>query len=162
MEKKPWHVYIKKPFGSPQHLLDYLGRYVHRVALSNDRILSVDNGEVAFTYRDRKDGDRLKTKKLKVEEFIHRFLLHVLPKGFMRVRHFGFLANHSNKPLSRCRQLLGLNPDPPAITKKSIQELMLELTGLDITRCPRCKTGTLTFLARLPACKSYPAGWDSS
>jgi len=162
LRKKPWHVYVKKPFGSPQHLLDYLGRYVHRVALSNDRILSVDNGEVTFTYRDRKDGDRLKTKELPVEEFIHRFLLHVLPKGFMRVRHFGFLANHSKKLFSRCRQLLGLNPDPPTITKKSTQELMLELTGIDITRCPRCKTGTLAFLAILPACKSYPAGWDSS
>ncbi len=162
LRKKHWHVYAKKPFGSPQHLLNYLGRYVHRVALSNDRILSVDNGEVTFTYRDRKDGDRLKTKKLKVEEFIHRFLLHVLPKGFMRVRHFGFLANHSKKPLSRCRQLLGLNPDPSAIIKKSTQELMLELTGIDITRCPRCKTGTLAFLAILPACRPYPAGWDSS
>jgi hypothetical protein len=86
----------------------------------------------------------------------------VLPKGFMRVRHFGFLANHSKKPLSRCRQLLGLNPDPPAITKKSTQELMLELTGIDITRCPQCKTGTLTFLAILPACRPYPAAWDSS
>ncbi len=158
LRKKHWHVYAKKPFGSPQHLLNYLGRYVHRVALSNDRILSVHNGEVSFTYRDRKDGDRLKTMKLNVEEFIRRFLLHVLPKGFMRVRHFGFLANTSKKPLSRCRQLLGLNPDPPAITKKSTQELMLELTGIDITRCPRCKTGTLAFLAILPK----PILWDSS
>ncbi len=155
-------VYAKKPFGSPQHLLNYLARYVHRVALSNDRILSVDNGEVTFTYRDRKDGDQLKARTLSVEEFTRRFLLHVLPKGFMRIRRFGFFANHSNKLLSRCRQLLGLNPDPPAITKKSTQELMLELTGIDITRCPRCKTGTLAFLARLPAYKSDPAAWDSS
>ena len=162
LRKKRWHVYAKKPFGSPQHLLKYLGRYVHRVALSNDRILSVHNGEVTFTYRDRKDGDQLKARTLSVEEFTRRFLLHVLPKGFMRIRRFGFFANHSKKLLSQCRQLLGLNPDPPAITKKSIQELMLELTGLDITRCPRCKMGTLTFLAILPACKSYPAGWDSS
>ncbi|MFQ5684820.1 MAG: IS91 family transposase [Candidatus Binatia bacterium] len=162
LRKKPWVVYAKKPFGSPQHLLDYLGRYVHRVALSNDRILSVHNGEVTFTYRDRKDGDRLKIRKLPVEEFIRRFLLHVLPRRFMRIRRFGFFANHSKKPLSRCRQLLGLNPDPPAITKKSTHQLMLQLTGIDITRCPRCKTGTLVFLARLPACKSDPAPWDSS
>jgi predicted Zn-ribbon and HTH transcriptional regulator len=162
LRKKPWVVYVKKPFGSPQHLLDYLGRYVHRVALSNHRILSVDNAEVSFTYRDRKDGDRLKTKKLPVEEFIRRFLLHVLPRGFMRIRHFGFLANHSKKLLSRCRQLLGLIPDLPAITRKSTQELMLQLTGIDITRCPRCKVGTLAFLARLPACRPDPAGWDSS
>ncbi len=162
LRKKPWHVYTKKPFGSPQHLLDYLGRYVHRVALSNDRILSVQDGEVSFTYRDRKDGDRLKTMKLPVEQFIDRFLLHVLPKGFKRVRHFGYLANHSKKLFSRCRQLLGLSPDLPAITKKSTHELMLQLTGVDITRCPRCKVGTLAFLAILPACRPDPAGWDSS
>ncbi len=162
LRKKCWHVYVKKPFGSPQHLLDYLGRYVHRVALSNDRILSAHDGEVTFTYRDRKDGDRLKIRQLPVEEFIRRFLLHVLPGGFMRIRHFGFLANPSKTLRAKCRQLLGLNPDPPAITKKSTHELMLQLTGLDITRCPRCKIGTLTFLARLPACKSDPAAWDSS
>jgi hypothetical protein len=162
LRKKPWYVYAKKPFGSPQHLLKYLARYVHRVALSNDRILSVDNGEVTFTYRDRKQGNRLVPKKLQVEEFIRRFLLHVLPRGFMRIRHFGYLANPSKTLLSKCRQLLDLNPDPPAITKKSTHELMLQLTGLDITRCPRCKMGTLTFLAILPACKSYPTPWDSS
>ena len=162
LRKKPWYVYAKKPFGSPQHLLNYLGRYVHRVALSNDRILSVENGEVTFTYRDRKDGNRLKTTKLPVEEFINRFLLHILPRRFMRIRHFGFLANHSKKLLSRCRQLLGLSPDLTAITKKSTQQLMVQLTGIDITRCPRCKTGTLAFLAILPACRPDPAGWDSS
>lgn len=160
--RKPWHVYAKKPFGSPEHLLQYLGRYVHRVAISNDRILSVDNGQVIFSYRDRKDGDKLKTMKLPVEEFTRRFLLHLLPKGFKRVRHCGYLANHAKKLLCRCRELLNLNPELPAITKKSTQELMLQLTGIDITRCPRCQVGTLTFLARLPACKSEPAGWDSS
>jgi hypothetical protein len=162
LRKEPWHVYAKKPFGSPQHLLDYLGRYVHRVALSNDRILSVDNGEVTFTYRDREDNNRLKPVKLDVDEFTRRFLLHILPRRFMRIRHFGFLGNRSKKLLSRCRELLGLNPDLPAITKKSTQELMLQLTGIDITRCPRCKVGTLAFLARLPACRPEPAGWDSS
>ncbi len=162
LRKKRWHVYVKKPFGSPQHLLNYLGRYVHRVALSNDRILSAHDGEVTFTYRDRKDGDRLKTRKLLAEEFISRFLLHVLPRGFMRIRHFGFLANPAKALRAKCRQLLGLDPHPPAITKKSTHQLMLQLTGLDITRCPRCKMGTLTFLAILPACKSDPAAWDSS
>jgi hypothetical protein len=77
--------------------------------------------------------------KLPVENFIKRFMLHVLPKGFKRVRHCGYLANHAKKLLSRCRELLGLNPDLPAITKKSTQELMLQLAGIDITRCPRCK-----------------------
>jgi len=162
LHQKPWVVYAKKPFASPQKLLNYLGRYTHRVALSNDRILSVHDEEVTFTYRDRKHGDRLLPNTLPVEEFIRRFLLHVLPRGFMRIRHFGFLANPAKALRTKCRQLLGLSPDPPAISKKSTHELMLQLTGIDITRCTRCKIGTLTFLAILPACKSYPAAWDSS
>ncbi len=160
LRKKRWHVYVKKPFGSPQHLLDYLGRYVHRVALSNDRILSAHDGEVTFTYRDRKDGDQLKIRELPVEEFISRFLLHVLPRGFMRIRHFGFLANCSKPLLSKCRKLLGLHPDLPKLAKRSTHELMLALTGIDITRCHVCKKGTLLFLSKLPACNPTP--WDSS
>src|SRR4030095_13816805 len=90
LRKKPWIVYAKKPFGSPDHILDYLGRYTHRVALSNDRILSARNGAVTFSYRDRKNKARKKTMTLYSQEFIRRFLLHVSPKGFMRGRHFGF------------------------------------------------------------------------
>jgi hypothetical protein len=88
-------VYAKKPFGSPHTVLDYLGRYTHRVALSNDRIVQIENGQVTLSYRDRKDGNRKKTIPLKAHEFIRRFLLHVLPDGFVRVRHFGFLSNRS-------------------------------------------------------------------
>jgi predicted Zn-ribbon and HTH transcriptional regulator len=88
--QKDWNVNAKKPFGSPHTVLDYLGRYTHRVALSNDRILQVENGQVTLSYRDRKDGDRKKTLVLDAHEFIRRFLLHVLPDGFMRVRHFGY------------------------------------------------------------------------
>ena len=109
--QKNWVVYAKKPFGSPQTVLDYLGRYTHRVALSNDRILQVQNGEVTLSYRDRKDGDRKKIMTLEAQEFIRRFLLHVLPDGFMRIRHFGFLANRSKKQaLAQCRKLLDLDP----------------------------------------------------
>jgi hypothetical protein len=158
LRKKPWIVYAKKPFGSPVHLLDYLGRYTHRVALSNDRILSAHNREVTFNYRDRKDQDRKKTMTLDAHEFIRRFLLHVIPKGFVRVRHFGFLANRSKGLLSKCRQLLALNPALPKLPQKSVRELMLELTGIDITRCPLCQKGTLVFLADLPV----PTPWDSS
>ena len=95
--KKSWVVYAKKPFGSPQTVLDYLGRYTHRVALSNDRILNVQNGQVTLSYRDRKDGDRKKPLPLDAHEFIRRFLLHVLPDGFMRIRHFGFLGQSLQK-----------------------------------------------------------------
>lgn len=157
LRKKPWIVYAKKPFGSPEPVLDYLGRYTHRVALSNDRILSTRNGEVTFSYRDRKEQNRKKTMTLDAHEFIRRFLLHVIPKGFVRVRHFGFLANRSKDLLSKCRQLLNLGPDRPKLPSKSVHELMLQLTGIDITRCPLCQQGTLVFVAELPI-----VAWDSS
>ena len=158
LRKKPWIVYAKKPFGSPVHVLDYLGRYTHRVALSNERILSAHNRDVTFSYRDRKNQNRKKTMTLDAHEFIRRFLLHVIPKGFVRVRHFGFLANRSKSLLAKCRQLLALNPALPKLPSKSVHQLMLQLTGIDITRCPLCQKGTLVFLANLPV----PAPWDSS
>jgi hypothetical protein len=158
LRQKPWVVYAKKPFASPDSVLDYLGRYTHRVALSNDRILSAHNGEVTFTYRDRKNHDPRKPMKLDAEEFIRRFLLHVIPKGLMRVRHFGFLANNSKGRLSKCRQLMGLLPPLPKPPQRSAHKLMLELTGIDLTRCPRCRKGTLIFRAQLP----IPPPQDSS
>ena len=157
LRKKPWVVYAKKPFGSPIHVLDYLARYTHRVALSNDRICSLHNREVTFTYRDRKNEDRRKLMTLGAEEFIRRFLLHVIPKGFMRVRHYGFLANHRKDCLSKCRQLVGLSPALPP-PQRSPDELMLALMGIDIHRCPRCQTGTLMWVFDLAV--SQP--WDSS
>ena len=158
LRQKNWIVYAKQPFGSPQSVLDYLGRYTHRVALSNDRMLSAHSREVVFTYRDRKNANRKKTMTLDAQEFIRRFLLHVIPKGFVRVRHFGFLANRSKSLLSKCRQLLDLAPAMPKLPQKSVHELMLQLTGIDITRCPLCQKGTLVFLANLP----IPTPWDSS
>jgi hypothetical protein len=151
LRKKPWVVYAKKPFGSPAHVLDYLGRYTHRVALSNNRICSVHNGEVTFAYRDRKNQERRKSMTLDAEEFIRRFLLHVIPKGFMRVRHYGFLANHSKDCLSKCRQLIGLTPAPPPPPQRSTEELMLALTGIDIHRCPLCQKGMLVWVSQLAA-----------
>jgi predicted Zn-ribbon and HTH transcriptional regulator len=157
LRNKPWIVYAKKPFGSPVHVLDYLGRYTHRVALSNDRILSARNGAVTFSYRDRKNQDRKKIMTLDAHEFIRRFLLHVIPKGFVRVRHFGFLANRSKSRLSKCRQLLDLDPIVPKLAQRSVHAMMLQLTGIDISRCPLCQTGTLVFVADLPI-----VGWNSS
>jgi len=121
-----------------------------RVALSNNRICSVQNGEVSLAYRDRKKPHQRKLMKLDAQEFIRRFLLHVIPKGFMRVRHFGFLANNSKGRLSKCRQLLELGPALPKLAQKSVHQLMLELTGIDITRCPLCRKGTLVWHADLP------------
>jgi putative transposase/transposase-like zinc-binding protein len=160
--QKSWVVYAKKPFGSPQTVLDYLGRYTHRVALSNDRILNVQNGLVTLSYRDRKDGDRKKALPLEAHEFIRRFLLHVLPEGFMRVRHFGFLANRSKKQaLTQCRKLLGANPALLQSPSESAKDLLLRITGIDLNRCPSCHNGTLIVVAELPPISSS-SRWDSS
>ena len=160
--QKSWVVYAKKPFGSPQTVLDYLGRYTHRVALSNDRILKVQNSLVTLSYRDRKDQDRKKALPLEAHEFIRRFLLHVLPEGFMRVRHFGFLANRSKKQaLTQCRKLLGANPASLQSPSESAKDLLLRITGIDLNRCPSCHNGTMIVVAELPPISSS-SGWDSS
>jgi predicted Zn-ribbon and HTH transcriptional regulator len=160
--QKSWVVYAKKPFGSPQTVLDYLGRYTHRVALSNERILSVQNGQVTLSYRDRKDGNRKTTIPLDAQEFIRRFLLHVLPDGFMRMRHFGFLANRSKKQaLAQCRRLLKIEAALPETPKESAKDLLLRITGIDLSRCPSCHRGTMIVVAEL-ASMSSPSQWDSS
>jgi hypothetical protein len=161
LRHKHWVVYAKRPFSSPEKVLDYLGRYTQRVALSNDRILAVaetaEGPRVTFAYRDRKHGNRARTMTLPADEFIRRFLLHVLPNGFMRIRHFGFLANRSRKQkLDRCRELLGLELQPSPTAKKSASQLMLETTGVDLSRCPACHLGTLIILAHLPAIVAAP------
>jgi putative transposase len=143
-------------------VLDYLGRYTHRVALSNERILSVQNGQVTLSYRDRKDGNRKTTIPLDAHEFIRRFLLHVLPDGFMRIRHFGFLANRSKKQaLAQCRRLLKIEAALPEIPKESAKDLLLRITGIDLSRCPSCYRGTMIVVAELPPISS-PSQWDSS
>jgi hypothetical protein len=159
--QKNWVVYAKKPFGSPHTVLDYLGRYTHRVALSNDRILDIENGQITISYRDRRDDNRKKTTNLEAHEFIRRFLLHVLPDGFMRIRHFGFLANRSKKQaLAQCRNLLDLNPLPqsPILSAK---DLLRKITGVDLSRCPCCHEGTMIVVGDLPPSSSLPH-WDSS
>ncbi len=154
LREKNWVVFSKKPFAGPQAVLDYIGRYTHRVAISNSRIVNVQDGKVTFTYRDRKDNDTLKLKTLEAGEFIRRFLLHVLPDGFMKIRHFGFLANRRKKDnVQRCRELLGDNTPAPERAKKPAAELMLELTGKDITRCPCCRQGSMTIIMEMP----YPS-----
>ena len=142
-----WVVYCKSPFADPHKVLDYLGRYTHRVAISNHRIVAVKDGRVAFRYRDRRDGDKRKLCTLPAGEFIRRFLLHVLPKGLKRIRHYGFLASAAKaRDLPLCRQFLGLPAQIPEQTDKGVEELMLELTGIDLTTCPRCKQGTMRFV----------------
>lgn len=154
LRSKNWVVYSKKPFAGPQQVVEYLGRYTHRIAISNNRIVDVKDGEVTFTYRDRKNNNVLRLKTLKSGEFIRRFLLHVLPSGFMKIRHFGFLSNTKKKDnIQRCRELIGDNSPLPERIKKSASELMLELTGTDIARCPCCQQGTMSIIMEMP----YPS-----
>ena len=144
---KPWIVYSKPSFAGPKQVLDYLGRYTHRVAISNHRITDLRDGRVTFAYRDRKSGAK-KTCALSAPEFIRRFLLHVLPTGYVRIRHFGFLASRAKaKDLERCRQLLGVGPPAEPPPEMSSSELLLDLTGSDITACPHCAHGTMRFLS---------------
>ena len=143
-----WVVYAKAPFAGAARVLDYLGRYTHRVAIANHRILHVRDGEVRFAYRNRRQDNRAQTMRLDADEFIRRFLLHVLPRGFMRLRHYGFLANrHKARALRRCRELLGQPANPPRRSPQSVVQWMQEVTGIDLTQCPHCGTRPLL---RLP------------
>jgi hypothetical protein len=109
LSKSEWVVYAKPPFAGPEKVLDYVGRYTHRVAISNNRLLDIEAGQVSFRYKDYRDRSQQKTMTLSAEEFIRRFLLHVLPHGFHRIRYFGFLGNrYRREKLAQCRQLLGM------------------------------------------------------
>lgn len=161
---KKWVVYSKKPFSGPETVLEYLAGYTHRVAISNHRIRSLEEGKVTFSYRNR-EKDTKEEKTLDATEFTRRFLLHVVPKNFMRIRHFGFLANRCKKKnITRCRELLGTpetlpGPVDQISSERSVQELMLALTGTDITRCPSCKKGTMKIIAELPELTG-PSAYD--
>ena len=144
-----WVVYAKRPFAGPEQVLEYLGRYTHRVALSNNRLVSLLDGVVRFHWKDYADHDRRKVMALPVEEFLRRFLLHIVPPGFMRIRHFGLLANRTrHATLDRCRHLLHApipspedgHPEPTAV-------LMQRLTGVDLSRCPVCGEGRMLITA---------------
>jgi len=140
--RKKWIVYAKAPFAGPLQVLRYLGRYTHRVAISNSRILAVTDSKVTFAYRDRSDADKRKLMSLDPEEFIRRFLLHVLPRGFMKIRYYGFLAN-------RCRAAnLSLIRSQQGSAQHSLEpSAQMILTPTDFTRCPSCHEGVLV---RLP------------
>ena len=165
-----WVVYAKRPFAGPQQVLGYLGRYTHRVAISNHRLVEVNGDAVTFTYRDRRHEGQVRSATLGAHEFIRRFLLHVLPNGFVRIRHFGFLASRcKGKDLPRCRELLGLPAHPPTRPRFTTAERMKELTGIDVNRCPACGQGPLiriqlarrAYVPQADRPSSRPV-WDSS
>jgi RNA polymerase subunit RPABC4/transcription elongation factor Spt4 len=141
-----WVVYCNPPFQSAERVMDYLGRYTHRVALSNDRLVKLQGGKVTFRYRDRKDNDRIKTMTLDVSEFIRRFLLHILPDGFVKIRHYGILSNRKrNTKLGLCKRLLSVDCRHEGREKKSEswQDLLTRITGHDPRICPYCGKGTM-------------------
>ena len=141
-----WVVYAKAPFGGPEHVLDYLGRYTHRVAISNSRLVEFDNGEVAFEWKDYRHESKHKVMRLPADEFVRRFLLHVLPPGFQRIRHFGLLANRTREvKLQRCRDLLGAPPPAaiPADEPEDYRDRYQRLTGVSLRDCPQCQHGRM-------------------
>ena len=144
---KQWITYAKQSFGGPEQVLEYLGRYTHRVAITNNRIIAIDDGQIRFRYRDRSDDNKEKELTLSADEFIRRFLLHVLPSGFTKIRYYGFLA-HANKKacIELIRTLIGATTKYAQNLVESVQEMMLRLTGNDICCCPRCGKGKMVYL----------------
>lgn len=163
-----WVVYIKPPFGGPDKVLDYLARYTHRIAISNHRLVSMEDGKVSFTWRNYKQGGRQQVMTLDAHEFIRRFLLHVLPDGFMRIRYYGLFANrHRAEKLQRCRERLDADEaiDSGPLEERDWAALLQSLTGRDPFLCPRCGRGRLVRLQTLPPWPPFhtraPPGADS-
>ena len=143
LRSQDWVVYCKPPFADAEQLLGYLGRYTHKTAISNHRLVDFDGQSVRFRWRDYAHGNKVRVMRLDAEEFIRRFLLHVLPHGFTRVRHYGLLANRFRaRKLARCRTLLA-QPEPEPAEPESTQEMLLRLTGVDLTLCQHCGQGPL-------------------
>ena len=151
-------MYAKRPFTGPAHVLDYLGRYSHRVALSNDRLIDHRDGRVRFRWKDYADHDRVKVMTLEADEFLRRFLLHVVPRGFVRIRHFGLLANAQRRAtIAQARHLLGVAPSPPVSDESASADLALP-------RCPVCQQGHWRRVEILPplASRRAPLSADTS
>jgi hypothetical protein len=146
-----WVVYAKPPFAGPQQVLTYVGRYSHRIAISNSRLVAIDNGKVCFRWKNYRQDGQHGTMTLTADEFIRRFLIHVLPDGFHRIRTFGFLCNRQRQSkLAQCRELLGMKRDEAAAAAPALRPdyraLHLSLTGTSLTLCPACRHGTMVVI----------------
>ena len=153
---KRWVVYCKPPFAGPDQVLAYLARYTHRIALSNDRLVSLHEGQVTFRWTDRAHSNAPRVATLEAEAFLRRFLLHVLPARFVRIRHYGWLANSARKRLlPTVRTVLGLAAPvagtSPPVTPEPWEATLLRLTGKDVTRCPCCGAREFLIVEALPA-----------
>lgn len=134
---KDWVVYTKKPFKDCSHVIKYLGRYTHRVAISNSRLVSCENGKVQFSYKDYKDKDKIKIMELDTNEFIRRYLMHVLPSGFMKIRHYGFLSNgNKQKRLTLCKELT--HTPILAFVEIPTLQLLSKMMNKDVSLCDNC------------------------
>jgi hypothetical protein len=155
LHAKKWIVDVRNPVKNPEHVLQYLARYTHRVAIANSRIKKLENGMVSFTAKNRKKN---KTEPVTITavEFIRRFLLHSLPRGFVRIRHYGFLANRNrNENLNTIRELMDVSASPEKKVA-SLEEMMLQLMGVDITVCPCCAKGKMQLFAEIPKGRARP------
>lgn len=151
---KKWITYCKQPFGGPEQVINYLGRYTHRVAINNHRIKSMEGGNVTFSCKDYRDCNKTKEMTLEAGEFMRRFLLHVLPDNFYKIRYYGILSSRNKKiKLKQCRMILGIkeNANEESVTPKSWKEILYELTGIDVTRCPECKEGRMILVETMMA-----------
>jgi hypothetical protein len=165
LKKKKWVVYAKRPFAGPQQVLDYVGRYTHRVAISNHRLLAMENDQVSFQWKDYRTGDTVKTMTLPAEEFIRRFLLHVLPSGLQRIRYYGFLGNRYRKEkLEHCRRLLGMHRSAPCLVpaEQDYRDRCEALTGHSLHLCPQCQRGRMQWMGLLPRCLYHSPEINSS
>jgi hypothetical protein len=150
-----WVVYCRSPLKHPEKVVDYLGRYTHRVALSNDRLVKLEDNRVTFRWRDSADNNKIKWLTLEAFEFIRRFLLHVLPNQFVKIRYYGILSHRSRKgKLLRCKKLLGVlvPEESKQVLKETWQDLLTRITGIDPRVCPYCGKGKMIQRETLPPC----------
>jgi hypothetical protein len=165
LKKTKWVVYAKRPFAGPEQVLDYVGRYTHRVAISNSRLLAIEAGHVSFGYKDYRNQGQQKAMTLSAEEFIRRFLLHALPHRFHRIRYYGFCGNRNRQEkLTLCRLLLGMavpEMPPKPSEAQDYRDRAELLTGTSLRLCPVCRRGRMVLIETLET-RTHPALRDTS
>ena len=162
LHQKQWVVNSKPGFAGKSSVLEYLGRYTHKIAISNYRLIHLEKGLVTFSYRDRKAGDVKKVMSLPVDEFIRRFSWHILPKGFIKIRHYGLFATRTKQvKLALVRKALG-QAQSPKPKKLSIAEVILKTTGQNIDRCPVCQVGLMVMVKEIPPVRGSPLIWTQN
>lgn len=156
LRRHDWVVYAKQPLGGPSQVLAYLARYTHRVAISNERLVSATDGVVAFRVRDNANPGKKRIERLPAQQFIGRFLLHVLPPGFKRIRHYGILASaHKREQLARCRQALQMPAPDPAVIE-TVDAFLRRVAGHELARCPHCGQTAMRWMEAIAPRRTRP------